>query len=281
MDIAGKARKIERTLARTVDAAIGELVGRDEPAPLEIVHAVLDRAEHQVQDVGRGRRIFPFNAVRVQVVAAAKDKEAKARFDAVVAGPPSLDDRLRDRLRSAGCGDVHVVTDVVYVKQRGDDWDDPRFHVAFDRVARAPVEPLPPPAAAAPVEAPRLKLTVVKGSADQRAYAFTGGRIDIGRRTEVVDQKQRLIRTNQIAFTEEGADENRTVSRRHAHIEFVDTGGYYRIYDDRSTHGTSIVRGGRTIKVPAGTRGARLEAGDEIALGYARLKVAIETNRGR
>jgi pSer/pThr/pTyr-binding forkhead associated (FHA) protein len=271
MDIAGKARKIERKLARTVDAAIGELVGRDEPAPLEIVHAVLERAEHEVQDIGRGRHVFPFNCVRVHVVAGVRDRGAKARFDAVLAGPPTLVERLTERLRSAGCQDVRVTTDVVYVKQRSDDWEDPRFHVTFDRVPEAPAIPPPPPAA--PAEVPRLKLTVAKGTADQRAYAFTGGRVDVGRRAEVVDQKQRLIRTNQIAFSDEGPEENRTVSRRHAHIAFVESEACYRIWDDRSAHGTSIVRGGRTIKVPPGARGTRLEAGDEIALGHARLKV--------
>jgi len=271
MDIAGKARKIERKLARTVDAAIGELVGRDDPAPLEIVHAVLDRAEHEVQDIGRGRRVFPYNCVHVHVAAGPGDKEARARFDAVVTGPPSLAQRLADRLRAAGCADAHVTTAIVYTDQRAEGWDDPRFHVVFDRVAGTveAAAPLPEP----PADTPRLKLTVVKGSADQRAYVFTGGRIDIGRRTEVIDQKQRLIRTNQVAFSEEGADENRTVSRRHAHVEFVAQEGSYRIWDDRSTHGTSIVRGGKTIRVAAGAKGTRLEAGDEIALGHARLRV--------
>jgi predicted component of type VI protein secretion system len=82
-----------------------------------------------------------------------------------------------------------------------------------------------------------------------------------------------------VAFSDEGPDENRTVSRRHAHVEFVEREGRYRIWDDRSTHGTSIVRGGKTIKVPAAAKGTRLEAGDEIALGHARLKVALETSR--
>lgn len=280
MDIAGKARKIERKLARTVDAAIGELVGRDEPVPLEILHAVLDRAEHEVLDIGRGRRVFPFKCIRVHL-AGPLDQDAKARFEAVVAGPPSLDERVAERLRSAGCRDAHVVTELEYVKERGDDWEDARYHITFDRPGTGLVESPPPAAPAAPPDVPRLKLTVVKGSADHRAFAFTGGRVDIGRRAEVVDQTQRLIRTNQVAFAEEGADENRTVSRRHAHVEFVQTEGGYRVFDDRSTHGTSIVRGGRTIKVPAGTRGARLEAGDEIALGRARLKVAIDTTRSR
>jgi len=277
MDIAGKARKIERKLARTVDAAIGELVGRDEPAPIEILHAVLDRAEHEVQEIGRGRRVFPFNCVRVHVVAAQDDREARARFDAVAAGPPSLAERLAERLRSAGCSEVRPVTEIVYMPQAGDGWDDPRFHIVFDRVADA-AQVLPPPLPAESVPG-RLKLTVVKGSAEQRAYAFSGGRIDIGRRAEVLDQKHRLIRTNHVAFSEEGADENRTVSRRHAHIEFVERESCYRIWDDRSTHGTNILRGGKTIRVAAGAKGTRLEAGDEIALGHARLKVALEAGK--
>src|SRR3954462_2154129 len=117
MDIAAKARRIERKLARTVDAAIGELVGRDDPAPLEIVHAVLDRAEHEVQEIGRGRRVFPFNTVRLLVAASPRDKEGRARVEAVVTGPPSLNERLADRLRTAGCPDPQVATELQFVKQ--------------------------------------------------------------------------------------------------------------------------------------------------------------------
>src|SRR5204863_4677483 len=113
----------------------------------------------------------------------------------------------------------------------------------------------------------RLKLTVLKGIAEQRSYAFTTGRVDIGRRSDVVDQRQRLIRTNHIAFTEDGADENRTVSRRHAHIEFNDEDRCYRLWDDRSAHGTTIIRDGRAISVPAGARGTKVETDDEIGLG--------------
>jgi pSer/pThr/pTyr-binding forkhead associated (FHA) protein len=117
-------------------------------------------------------------------------------------------------------------------------------------------------------------LTVLKGDADQRVYVFKGGRIDIGRRAEVFDQRHRLIRTNHIAFRDEGAD-NETVSRRHAHIDYDEARGAYRVWDDRSVHGTNIIRNGRTVRVPAGARGTRLEAGDEIVLGAARLKVSF------
>jgi len=273
MDIGSKARKLERKIARTVNAAVEELVGRGEPAPLEIVHGVLDRAEQRIQEIGRGRRVFPFNRIRVHVAASPRDKEVRARVSAVLDGPPSLAERLIDRLRSAGCTADRVDVEVVFVRQPGADWEQPAFHVEFDRVEVAPVEaPVPAPASK---ELPRIKLAVTKGSAEQHGYIFSGGRIDIGRRAEVVDQRQRLIRTNQIAFLEEGPEPNRTVSRRHAHIEYEADRQGYRLWDDRSAHGTNIIRRGKTIKVPPSARGTRLEAGDEIVLGQARLRVTF------
>jgi hypothetical protein len=277
MDIGDKARKLERRISRTVDAAVEEFMGRSATTPIEIVHAVLDRAEAEIQEIGRGRRVFPFNCVRVQVIAGPRDKEGRARFAAVADGPPSLSERLADRLRAAGCAASTVETEIVYARRRGADWDDPDFHVQFDRADVSPA--VPAPAAIVDVVCRRLKLAVLKGSAEHRAYAFSTGRIDIGRRAEVVDQRQRLIRTNHVAFLEEGPDANRSVSRRHAHIAFSDEDRSYRIWDDRSAHGTNIVRGGRTIKVPAGARGTKLESGDEIALGHARLRVTIGSKK--
>ena len=276
MDIAGKARKLERRISRSVDAAVEEFVGRSATAPIELIHAILDRAEAEIQDIGRGRRVFPFNNVRVHLIGAPGDKESRARFAAVLDGPPSLSERLIDRLRSSGCAIDRLETTVVYVRRRGAGWTDADFHVEFDRAD------LPsPPVIAAPADdaALRIKLTVVKGSAEHRSYAFTTGRIDIGRRSDVVDHRQRLIRTNHVAFSEEGSDENRTVSRRHAHIEFSDRDRCYRIWDDHSAHGTTLVRKGRAIRVPAGARGIKLETDDEIVLGHARLRVTVETKK--
>jgi FHA domain len=274
MDIAGKARKLERRISRTVEVAVDEFVGPAAITPIEIVHAVLDRAEQQIQEIGRGRRVFPFNLVRVHVVAGPKDREARARLAAVIDGPPTLADRLVERLRSAGCAVKAVTTEVAFARARGAEWPAADFHVEFDQVA----VPAAAPSAAtalAPAGCGPIRLTVIKGVAEQRAYVFKGGRIDIGRQSEVFDQRQRLIRTNHVAFRDEGADQNATVSRRHAHIDFNETQGCYRLWDDRSAHGTSIVRNGRTIRVPAGARGTRLEAGDEIVLGAARMKVSF------
>lgn len=267
MDIVGKARKLERKIARSLDAAVVELAGASDPAPLEIVHGVLDRAEEQIQEAGRGVRLFPFNRMKVVVVAPPNDKSRRARFAAVVDGPPSLAERLQARLRSSGCRAGDLTVDVGYVAKRGSKWDNPSFDVTFERA----------PDVSAPVAVTavaRLKLTVVTGSAERRSQVFTGGRIDIGRRAQVLDSKQRVVRTNHVAF-EEGPEGNSSVSRQHAHITYVPRPGEYRLQDDRSVHGTSIVRSGRTIPVPSASRGVRLESGDEIVVGQARIKVTL------
>jgi len=226
----------------------------------------------EIQDIGRGRRVFPFNHVRVHVVAA--DRESRARIAAVLDGPPSLRDRLVERLKLAGCAVDRLETTLSYVRRREADWPNAEFHIDFNRAELPAPKPVAAPEAADTVV--RLKLTVLKGAAEHRTFAFTTARVDIGRRSDVVDQRQRLIRTNHVAFTEDGADENRTVSRRHAHIEFSDADRCYRLWDDRSAHGTIVIRNGRSIRVPAGARGTRLETDDEIVLGHARLRVAIE-----
>lgn len=280
MDIVGKARKLERRISRSVDAAVGELLGESptSSSPIEIVHAVVDAAEQQVQEAGRGRRLFPFNRVILYVPAAARDRQTRARFAAVTEGPPSLANRVRERLQAIGCKADDLSADVVYVPKPLPEWRSPEFHVDFERAAPAAAPTAPKPAA---VAAPRLRLTVVSGTADRRAYLFDGGHIDIGRRAEVVDARQRVVRTNHVAFTEDGAEINRTVSRRHAHIIYSATGHEYRLWDDRSAHGTSVMRNGRTIPVPSGARGTRLQSGDEIVIGQARLRVTFESSSSR
>lgn len=271
MDILGKARKLESQISKTLDKAVEGVVGRSPRQPVEIVQAVLDCAVEQAQPAGRGQRVFPFNQVVVHVRAASRAD--KAQFAAVADGPPSLHQRLVERLRSAGCDARPVRVKVAYAPRPKSGWMAPDYHVTFDRVD-LPAVPEPPPAAA-PAAPLRIDLAVVAGSAEQRSYTFAGGRIDIGRRAEVLDDRQRLIRRNHIAFVEGEGDVNRSVSRRHAHIAFTADPREYRVRDDGSARGTAVLRGGQTIRVPQGTRGIRLDSGDEIVLGEARLRVRI------
>jgi hypothetical protein len=270
MDFLGKARRLESRLARTLENAVQGVVGRTARQPIEVLHAVVDFIEQQVQPGGRGRRVFPFNRVLVHL--ATPSRAERARFAALVEEPPSLRQRVVERLQTAGCDARDLDVRVAYAAKAKPGWTTPDFDVELERVEK----PAAPPPMPAPASAARLELGVVAGVATRRTYTFTGGRIDIGRRTEVVDQRQRLVRTNHVAFAEDGSDVNKTVSRKHAHIVFTPASGEYRLRDDGSAHGTAVVRNGHTIPVPQGSRGARLQSGDEIVLGQAKLKVKIE-----
>jgi hypothetical protein len=116
------------------------------------------------------------------------------------------------------------------------------------------------------------RLTVIRGKANQDSIALEKERTNLGRRAELTDSLERLIRRNDLIF-EEGVDEaNATVSRGHAHVRLDRESGEYRICDDSSEYGTRIFRDGRSIDVPPGPRGERLKAGDEIYLGRACLR---------
>ena len=264
MDILGKARKLESSIARSIDRAAQRLLKSGGREPLEIMHAIVDAIEEEVQPAGRGARLFPFNRIKVSVVAAARD--ARARYEAVFNGKPSLRERILDRLESAGCEVSDLVVKVAYVVHAGPDWQTADCHVEFSRVAAMDIavqQPRPVPC--------RITLTIVAGAAEQRKYAFTLTRIDLGRCSEVRDRSNRLIRTNHVAFADSDAPPNQSVSRCHAHIQYGADVRQYRVYDDRSRQGTGILRNGKTIVVPPGSHGVRLQSGDEIVLGEARV----------
>ena len=272
MDVLGKARRLESRIARRLDSAAQDFMGSGAREPLEIVYSIVEAVEHEIQPGGRGRRTFPFNRVTLSVLAPSRD--ARARFEAVFDGEPALRERIVDRLRSAGCEAGDLVVDVVYVTRGQKNWRDPGFHVDFARVT-----PVDAHDASRGPAAARIELTVSRGVAERRAYAFMARRIDLGRCAEVRDSRNRLIRTNHVAFAEGSGDVNQSVSRQHAHIGYAS--GDYRLYDDRSAHGTSILRNGRTVAVPTGSRGVRLRSGDEIVLGEARVRIRFDEEASR
>jgi hypothetical protein len=268
MDILRKARKLESTLARTLDRAAQGWANSGPREPLEILHAVVDSIEERVEPAGRGKHVFPFNKIKLSVVAESRD--ARARFEAVLDRNPPLQARIAKRLREAGCDPTDVRVTTAYVARPESHWTRPEFHIVFDRVAwpEAATEERGP--------APGLKLTIVQGSAERPTYTFALPRINLGRCAEVRDSLNRLIRTNHVAFVDGEDLANHSVSRRHAHIDYAEGPKQYRISDDRSAHGTSLVRNGRTIPVPAGSRGVRLQSGDEIVVGEARARIRID-----
>jgi hypothetical protein len=266
----GRARALESRIARSVDRAAQTVARAGGRQPLEIAHAVVDAVEAHVQPAGRGRQVFPFTAITVTVLA--PSREARAQSTAVFDAAPTLRERIKERLVSAGCGDVDVALTVTYATRAKPAWTAPDFHVTVDRRESAP------PQSSVPREALAVELTVVHGTAAEPSYTFMQDRVDLGRCAEVRDSRHRLVRTNHVAFLDVADPVNQSVSRQHAHID-VSPAGECRVYDDRSARGTGVLRRGKTVPVPPGSRGLRLQAGDEIVLGDARVRVTRLTLR--
>jgi hypothetical protein len=272
MSILEKTRQFERHIAGKMSDVARSLVQRTSGArePVELTHAILDAVEREIQAGVRGTRIFPFNTIDISIVA--PSPADRARLEAIVDGDVRLRDRIGERLLAAGCRASDLTVHVNYVSRAQKNWTDPQFSVAFSRIAAQPVAaPNPDTAAAA-----RIEIIVVRGAAERRTYVFTSHRIDLGRGAEVRDSHNTLIRTNHVAFIDASDPINGSISRQHAHLAYEQRTGELRVHDDGSVHGTKIVRVGKTLAVPWRGRGGRLQSGDEIELGEARLRVKFQ-----
>lgn len=267
MNLLRRARDLEAKLAGTLDRTVGEFVRSGAREPVEIIHAIVEAVQAEIQSGGRGRRVFPFNTIVVTILAPSRD--ARARFEAMVEGEPTLRNRIVTSLAAASCHVNDLDVSVEYDSRPRKHWRTPEFHIEFERVAKLQQRPDAPTDSS-----PRVELTILRGTAERRTYSLLpSARIDIGRCADVRDSRHRLIRTNHIAFLEGSNGANQTVSRRHAHISYEPATRTFRLHDDGSEHGTGVVRRGRTVPVPRGMRGVRLESGDEIVLGDARARV--------
>ena len=284
MNILQKVKRIEAGMTRAVERAAREWSQSGTREPLEIAQAIVDAVGERLEPAARGRYVFPFNRVHVTIAAS---RDARARFQAVLESEPTLQERVAARLRDAGCSPASVQCAVTYAARPSPGWPTPEFDIEFTRAAaplrgvrlqadsEAPAaEPEPAPVPA-PQAARELHIAIVSGTAEAPSYTFTLPRVNLGRCAEVRDSLSRLVRTNHVAFVDLAGTANDSVSRQHAHIEYVESARHFRIRDDRSAQGTHIVRNGRTVPVPAGSRGVRLESGDEIVLGEARARVVL------
>jgi|SoiMethySBSTD1v2_1073268.scaffolds.fasta_scaffold329488_2 FHA domain. len=253
MNIFNNLRRLESKLANTIDGAAQRVASPHPSEPLEIIHAIVECVEKRIEPAGRGKYVFPYNRIGIQI--AGGSREQRARFEAVIESEPSLEARISDRLRMSGCRMTGLSIELTYVDKPESAWIDSDFYIEFERVE------LPA------VAVPDLKLSV--DGTHARNYVFAAARINIGRSAEVRDQRNRLTRTNQVAIADAA------ISRSHAHIEWVDDLAEYRVYDDRSLYGTSILRAGETIAVPSGSRGVRLQMGDTIVLGTVQIEVNL------
>ena len=255
--------------------------------PMEIRRAVLDEVESRIVSAGGGKRVFPFNRLRIRLLA--PGPREKDELEALVGDAWDLPAEIRERIAERGCPvppdlDVNVeVTD-----EASEAFGDRRYRIDFERAERTSRPPAPSlPTLASHVgtvampspqlasDRPTLELTVLKGAATRKVYSFPAGRVHIGRMEEIVDDEGRVRRRNDVAFQEDG-DINQTVSREHARILYDEASGELRLRAESGASSTRIFREGRSIDVSGrDPRGVKIQSGDEIYFGRASVKVTI------
>jgi hypothetical protein len=229
--------------------------------PLEICQAALDDIERKLEPVGRGRRVFPYTRVLVRL---RQPKAERAALDAAFAG---FDSRLRERLAELRCEPARTLdVKVVVLKKPPAEWaPDQLFAIEY----RTPHD------AEEGSSAPPVHITIVKGAAARKVYSFTEPLISIGRTPDPTDVVGR-VRRNRVVFLDTVDGVTETVGRAHAHLRFDAQAREYRLFDDGSSNGTSVVRDGAAIPVPPrDPRGVRVCSGDEAHVGRAVIRIVI------
>jgi hypothetical protein len=232
-------------------------------APLELLQATLDELERKVQPAGRGRRIFPYDRIVVRIAQAGADPTA---IDAIFR---QLEGRLRDRLGELQCEAPQSIRASVTLVDGP--WEEPQPLLTVECFS----EPVERPEPAAAGQYPLLRVTIVKGQCGEPEYAFEEPVIAIGRTPEPTDAFGQ-VRFNHVAFLEVRDGVTETVGRAHARLQFDPASRQYHLFNEGSSNPTSIVRGGRTIRVaPRDPRGVRVQSGDQVQLGRAVLRLTI------
>jgi hypothetical protein len=228
---------------------------------IEVHRAILDDVASHIESLPRGRRTFSFPNVTVRVLL--PDASRRRSYEVAFAEGDALAHDIEARLADERVDlpdrfhvDIELVDELpADIAARGFDIS---YRGAEVREAAAPV--------------PAVWLKVLSGRAEHDEYSFRRTRINIGRLADVLDSQHKLLRRNDVAFVESAENPNSTVSRTHAHLEFDASAQQFRLYDDRSAQGTSVIREGNILNVPRGvSKGVPLRPGDEIVVGQARL----------
>jgi hypothetical protein len=238
---------------------------------IEVHRAILDEVATHAETLPRGRRTFAFPRVIVRVLL--PDPTRRRSYEVAFVEADALARDIAGRLAD---DQVELPekfrVEVELVEELPPDVTSRGFDISYQTAAAAQ-----PQAAVMPA----IWMKVLAGKADHSEYSFRKARVNIGRLSDIVDSQQRLIRRNDVAFLELAEAPNSTVSRTHAHIEFDRAAGQFRVFDDRSAQGTTVLREGEIITVPKGTsKGVQLKPGDEIVVGQARLSFDLHSESG-
>jgi pSer/pThr/pTyr-binding forkhead associated (FHA) protein len=257
-------------LGRTIFEEPFKVGGEHQPPEVaEIRFALLDEIRKKSYRSG-GKRVFPYNFVRIHVRGVEDSRSGVFKADFF---KRYFEQEIRRSLVKAECKYPEDLEVEVNVTSQFPAKDDPWLSIETEAQKRRPRLPVRRAA----------RLTVLEGKANRAEISLDKLRTNLGRTVNVY-RSEGLSRRNDLAFTEE-TEINRTVSREHAHVQYDETTGEYRIYNDRwykrnekgeGSCGLWIVRNGLSQEVHRNERGTRLHSGDEIHLGKAIVRFLLK-----
>jgi hypothetical protein len=274
-------KQIERRIDEQMKKLLGGgASGAGQPGGRELVEihrAILEDVVAHVETLPRGRRVFPYDQLAVTIPV--PDPSRRAAFDVAFVEGDALASAVRAFLAQEGCEmPASLQVETTLADEPMPDFADRGFHIRYGKAESSRSAVAGPAPSSRRQAAPRVLVTVLNGHADRETYELVRPVINIGRIAEVLDARQRLTRRNDIAFDESSDPPNSSVSRAHAHIRYDSGDQVYRLFDDSSAHGTSVFRDGRLTTVPPGGRGLRLESGDEVYFGQARVRFELPSD---
>ena len=252
-------------LERQIDQKLRQILRSSSPdqtrEPIELYRTIFDDITSRVEVMPRGKRAFLYSHVNVRLLVPGPERRRAYELVFADTGPLTRDIKLHFEANRVEFP-ARFRAEVELVDTLPDDAREREFEVAYSN----------PPAATPSPDSTRIQLKVLVGSAGTAQYQFAKRRINMGRLAEVLDAEMRIIRQNDVALKDDANTENATVSRAHAHLEYDAETGRFRLFDDGSARGTTVIREGSAIPVPQGnSKGVLLEQGDEILLGMVRI----------
>jgi len=236
--------------------------------PIELYRIILDEIISRVDPLPRGRLGFVYSLVNVRLLLPNPERRRSYELVFIEADPLTRDIRSYFEENKVEYP-ARFKVDVDLVDSLPPDVNERGFDIAYSD----------PPAPAPGLNTPRTQLTILVGNADKTQYDFAKHRINIGRLAEVLDSDMRTVRRNDIALKDDSSIENSTVSRAHAHLEYDPEANRFRLFDDGSARGTTVIRDGSVIPVPKGnSKGIILQEGDEIVLAMVRIRFQYAEN---
>jgi len=257
-----RLEKLEHRIDQKLRRVLRSSSSNQEREPIEVYRAILDEVTSRIDALPRGRLNFAYSRVSVRVLLTNSERRRSYELVLIEADPLTRDIKSRFEEKKVEYP-TRFKVDVELVDSLPLDVSERGFDVSYSNS----------PASAAGPDTIRIQLTVLVGNAESNQYEFAKHRINIGRLAEVLDAEMRTLRRNDIALKDDSTAENSAVSRAHAHLEYDLDTNRFRLFDDGSAHGTTVIRDGSVIPVPQGnSKGILLQPFDEIILGNVRIR---------